>query len=391
MLLGTNDVEHPGWGSVSDMYYAAQLDLKQGITAIYVSHKNDPLDNTAFITGSDCPHTINKWECAFLAPTNCSIPTALTSCTSDNCVTEDIPTSFYFSVVFDSCTVDAMSYRSESKRFGHLLSSNDDYVPMIQREPFREAFDEPSMKHVKPYNEEVGQIPINNNVNAFYRFLFRQSYLYRSAIHQVLHRFYQSNKLTPKADRCVAAHIRRGDRTIQVDGVVVANMTKYCYDNALNVGAIEDLGCFSTPYASVTLGHVLDSAAKLVPPEVRTLILASDDEAWMVSEIEAMRKARPEWKVYFLEAPKGEIESTKATEDRYHYMRSKAGTASGTFWWGSIELARQCEGFVGHFGSSATVFFHYELCEHHLDFENTCPSSFDVRSIPELQTHLSHP
>lgn len=74
MLLRTLDISYPGWGNVvSGMYHKAQLDLKQGITAIYVSHKNDPFDNTAFITGSDCPCILNKWECAFLAPTNCSI------------------------------------------------------------------------------------------------------------------------------------------------------------------------------------------------------------------------------------------------------------------------------------------------------------------------------
>ncbi len=42
------------------MYHKAQFDLKQGITAIYVSHKNDPFDNTAFITGSDYPSTYLK-------------------------------------------------------------------------------------------------------------------------------------------------------------------------------------------------------------------------------------------------------------------------------------------------------------------------------------------
>ena len=154
------------------------------------------------------------------------------------------------------------------------------------------------------------------------------------------------------------------------------------------LGRIVDLGCFSTPFASVTLGHVLDSAAKLVPSEVRTLILASDDEAWMVSEIEAMRQARPEWNVYFLEAPKPENHDKKSSEEKYNYMRSKGGTASGTFWWGSIELARQCEGFVGHFGSSSTTFFHNQLCQQHLDFEDVCPATFDVRTISELKTHL---
>lgn len=80
------------------------------------------------------------------------------------------------------------------------------------------------------------------------------------------------------------------------------------------------------------------------------MILASDDEAWMLSEIEAMYQVRPEWKVYFLEAPKPEntdAEGLKSisSEEKYYYMRTKGGTASGIFWWSSIELARQCEGF----------------------------------------------
>ena len=61
MLLRTLDISYPGWGNViSGMYHKAQLDLKQGIRAIYVSQKNDPFDNTAFITGSDCPSTYLK-------------------------------------------------------------------------------------------------------------------------------------------------------------------------------------------------------------------------------------------------------------------------------------------------------------------------------------------
>jgi len=62
--------------------------------------------------------------------------------------------------------------------------------------------------------------------------------------------------------------------------------------------------------------------------------------------------------VYFLEAPK--LENTDAerlksisSEEKYEksisYMRSKGGTTIGIFWWSSIELARQCEGFICHF------------------------------------------
>jgi len=121
-------------------------------------------------------------------------------------------------------------------------------------------------------------------------------------------------------------------------------------------------------------------------------VLASDDEVWMVEEIRLMRIERPDWRVFFLESPKleGREKQSVSGDAAYHYMRSTGGTASGTFWWGSIELARQCEGFIGHFGSGATMFFHKQLCEYHRDYENVCPPSFDVRSIPDLKTHLEH-
>jgi hypothetical protein len=224
MLLGTLDMSHPGWGSVSGMYHSAQLDLKQGITAIYVSHKNDPLDNTGFITGSDCPHTLNKWECAFLAPTNCSIPAIVTNCSVHECVQQVVPSTFYFSVVFDSGTLNATHYSANSKEFKQLLATNKHFIPMIRNETFSQALTEPDVKFSKPYSNKVKWVSKNNHANSFIRFMLRHSYFYRSTIHQVLHRFYQSNRFTPKADRCVAAHIRRGDRATSF-GVQITNMT----------------------------------------------------------------------------------------------------------------------------------------------------------------------
>jgi len=110
-----------------------------------------------------------------------------------------------------------------------------------------------------PFNDEVVECiysAMNSHVNnRFNQFLFRYISYYRSKVH---------NNSTN-------------------------NMTQFCIDNILyDTSFIDDFGCFSTPFASVTLQHILDSSTKLVPPEVRTLILASDDEAWMISEIEAM-------------------------------------------------------------------------------------------------------
>lgn len=182
---------------------------------------------------------------------------------------------------------------------------------------------------------------MNSHVNnRFNQFLFRYISYYRSKVHYMIHQFYKKYRLiaTSKVGRCVAAHVRRGDRIVDIiqqqhKNNSTNNMTQFCIDNIRDTSFIDDFGCFSTPFASVTLQHILDSATKLVPPEVRTLILASDDEAWMISEIEAMYQVRPVWKVYFIEAPK--LENTDAerlksisSEEKYYYMRSHGGTAS---------------------------------------------------------------
>jgi len=156
----------------------AQLDLKQGITAIYVSHKNDPLDNTGFITGSDCPHTLNKWECAFLAPTNCSIPAILTNCSVHECVQQVVPSTFYFSVVFDSGTLNATHYNANAKDFKAMLASSKHYTPMIKNETFNDAFEDPLLNYIKPYSDDVEWVSMNSNVKSFVQFLFRQTAYY---------------------------------------------------------------------------------------------------------------------------------------------------------------------------------------------------------------------
>jgi len=384
LTIGTLDAVHPGWLTVLVFYTTAQGNIPFSVFGIYVPHKN------AFISQNDCPDNHNKWECGFLKTTNCSLPKIITDCTTHDCI-RSIPEVSDTTVLFTSSSINATYVRPNTeehkglKAMAHYPIPINENLNVLLKE--LDVYVTPVMKYRKPYLDSVPWTGfLRAGVFPFMKFIFRQTYLYRSHIARLLDRFYSKTGIR-NTDRCVAAHVRRGDRATSF-GEQITNMTEYCYKHRHNRGGIVDLGCFSTPFASVTLGHVLDSAAKLVPPEVRTLILASDDEPWMVSEIEAMRQARPEWKVYFLEAPKPENHDKKSSEEKYYYMRSSGGTVSGTFWWGSIELARQCEGFVGHFGSGATMFFHKQLCELHQDFENTCPASFDIRTIPELQTHM---
>lgn len=52
-------------------------------TAYFHSPEGGPQSN-AWISAEDCPRDqANRWECAFLPATNCSIPAAITSCDPD--------------------------------------------------------------------------------------------------------------------------------------------------------------------------------------------------------------------------------------------------------------------------------------------------------------------
>jgi hypothetical protein len=64
----------------------------------------------------------------------------------------------------------------------------------------------------------------------------------------------------------------------------------------------------------------------------------------------------------------------------YHFMRSEGGTESGTFLFASMELATQCEGFVGHLGSGGTMMFHQYMCLHHAGLRGVCPPTYDMRT-----------
>jgi hypothetical protein len=130
---------------------------------------------------------------------------------------------------------------------------------------------------------------------------------------------------------------------------------------------------------------VIDSAAKVADPSVRTLIVTTDDEEWLDGQREEVRKTRPEWRVLNLKAP--HIASAATGADQYDFMRHSAGTASGVLLHGSIELSRQCEAFVGHFGCGGTMLVYKSMCAQHNHREYVCPPSFDVRIIPELQIH----
>lgn len=376
LLLNRRDYFHPGWYSMLAQYNIVRGEMPYAVTAMYVSQQNSPEDNTAFITGSDCPSTINKWECAFLRTTNCPLPKVVTACTGHNCVVDSVSDTRWATAIFDGASEDAHLVKADSsewpsvkERAAHPPAFNTKYMHELGT---KSAFHNPAVKYLRPFDWKAApfQSMMNFDLEFYvYNLILRPSAYYRSRIAEAIKEFHIAHNFSD-SDRCVAAQVRRGDRAMK--GV---NITEFCMRPE---NKDSDMGCANVPFASVTLAHVVDSAAKLVEPSVRTLIVTTDDEEWLDQQRGELRKTRPEWNIYNLKAPH------RVEGDNYMYMRYGAGTASGILLHGSIELSRQCEAFVGHFGCGGTMIVYKSLCAQHNHKEHICPPAFDLRTIKEL-------
>jgi hypothetical protein len=77
LLLGHDMFVHPGAASALQMHYWNHIEYPFAVKQIYSSISNNVNDSTAFVSGSDCPKILNKFECAFIPMTNCTMPTSL--------------------------------------------------------------------------------------------------------------------------------------------------------------------------------------------------------------------------------------------------------------------------------------------------------------------------
>jgi hypothetical protein len=156
------------------------------------------------------------------------------------------------------------------------------------------------------------------------------------------------------------------------------------------VGHKQDLGCYSVPFVSVELSHIIDGGSAILEPGVTFLVVSTDDEQWLDQQKEKLAVTHPSWTVVHLRAPSFSGAAGRASKEYLRFLRHQSGTDGGTFLFGSIELSRQCEGFVGHFGSGFTEFIYHQLCMQHRSHEYICPPAYDLRHNKALHTNISH-
>jgi len=237
LLLGRHDMGHPGWWSIMASYMTIRGHFRNAILSSYVSLGNDPLDNVSFMTGSDCPHAVNKWTCAFLSPTNCSIPTSvITTCRSFKCVLNCLPDTEQASAVFTSATTDGVYVAKDNHTlFHHALERSRVVHPMQtpHMEVLRQAAASSSHRQEVLYVKPQGYLPpsavwngaFKVNFDLFPLFFLRFSHLYRSIIRQKIAAARKQFEFL-RTDRCLATHVRRGDRANELS--TETNITHYC-------------------------------------------------------------------------------------------------------------------------------------------------------------------
>eukprot|EP00597_Dinobryon_sp_UTEXLB2267_P001346 CAMPEP_0170060958 /NCGR_PEP_ID=MMETSP0019_2-20121128/2709_1 /TAXON_ID=98059 /ORGANISM="Dinobryon sp., Strain UTEXLB2267" /LENGTH=473 /DNA_ID=CAMNT_0010266675 /DNA_START=382 /DNA_END=1801 /DNA_ORIENTATION=+ len=411
VLVGKNSCIHPGWFSVLAFYTLTHSQFPFAVSTVYVPYLSDvAYQQNAFITITspnktasqvDCP-TYNHsdvhgkgsdtWQCAFLAPTSCPLPLRVTACKHSSCILEQ---NTGFSLFLDRAAPS-----------GQVLNATDmdsyGKAPVTeQQRNLSEHTAAPPFLFALPHNLSYARTYYNSTQRCMYShadatssafiygFLLRKSAFYRSRVAKIVHQFRAASVPHFNASfPCVAVHLRRGDRIMRVPQGV--NFTEYCYNTTHGLqcdgGHCDpDAGCgenpLQPPFAAITLQHVLDKVPLLVGPGKRNVFVASDDGEWVERQIALVKAADPRWNIYTLSQPKqpakgsGKKDGTIKDNDPYlgndepyagyFYMRSHAGTASGTYLFASMELATQCEAFIGHMGCGGTMLHYQYMCMQH--------------------------
>lgn len=381
-----------------------------------------PFDG-AWIRSSDCPNIANKWECAFLPMTNCSIPNFILDCHSRECiytntrhvgnaVLSDKATSD--GVFIDKCGNgdDSAKTKQIKNRFGHAKLPHQTYIE-------KESLNPPNFKFAAPYNKTLFEF--YNAYGAFqarnamfdYLFMTRPNAFYRVKMQELVHEMRSRNKPYFTSNiPCIAVQLRRGDRS----GYGI-NMNEFCsnssYDSELtkhndlttprrgcvnfynhsefdkcpDYEGLQDFGCYTVPFGSVTLQNVVDKVQLLVNPIIYDLLVFTDDPIWLEEEIQSLSKRAPQWRIHALKSPTLPSEYTSeyihATVQNYikaiDYVRSGGATASGIYLQSSLRLAQQCSAFISHFGSGVASLFYAAMCIQHGNKYGVCPPQYDLR------------
>ncbi len=410
MAVNRQTYIHPGWGSVLDTSGKVAERFKFDVYASYLPPDQfSSAYSNAVISPNDCVNEENIWNCAFMQTTNCTIPTVITkdqrlhSCSSDNI------NCFKFE------TISGHTILNKAASDGQLVTTNENeliYTSSAKNnlqdtlyKKFMTHEKNLQFKYILPKSKSLlmKYMPYETNVRQFMYgelFLFRPAYLYREQIANIINEYRLQSKFLP-SKRCIAVHMRRGDRVIFGRDHKPINMTEYCYnvthpnsdgtrkkclnENSEFVDCPEhdyDRGCSDEPgykpFGSIRLSEIIHAAEQLGDSGVRDLVVITDDPEWIEDEQRSVEIKQSSWNIHFIKPP---INSRRLHIYSNYYKVRRDGTKAGTYLFANFRLAQQCEGLVAHFGSAVAYTLYHLMCFHHADIDDHCPPMIDLATF----------
>lgn len=355
------------WGNRGLLMVSNSVRYPDFMYVIYSTRTGKPTDNFNFVGSQECPGKINRWDCLFLPQTNCSMPTSVVSSCKGDCG----PTIYFQRASADSPVVDASSIKKTSNLTIHARQG--DQQQQIANWAATEFTIEPKNSIVR----NVGGFPDFGAI-----FLFGLSMRFNSEFVKLViakveaFRASSPHPLHP-LEKCVAIHIRRGDRTRRGiegtnDNVTISEFCKqhskmnanghpevdtntHWIDKGANsvpmgYGVWMNMGCqMLIPYGAATLDHYLN-ASRIIVPDAQSVFIMTDDAQALAEEIDEYINRPPD-------KDKMQIYAYPAGANH----RSSSLDASAE-WFASIMVAQQCEGLVGYHSSAAFMFIRYAIC-----------------------------
>ena len=335
-----------GFASFGNNFYNINNAAAQTHFAVYVPYIDDPQTKaTNFLDPHYCPKKHNKFECAFLPPTNCTIP-KLTSISSR-----------YFSNATASAVEISLPMFQKHKR-------NSDAMKVHEKQPPLPGSIYGGLV------EEYGPTSTTHKHNTYqlfftYAFLFRLNYDFRGRVANETMRFEKS--LPPSASfptdgNCVAINMRK-DPDRAPEGI---NVTEYCQNCAKGIiecsfTAFHNYGCHTAnPYGAIKFEDFIQGAK--VVSNATFLYVTTDNNKWLIEALQNYSN------------PDGLTIVPYAAPPQHR----KSSCDSGVQYISAILLARKCSAFVGNTGSAVTAFFMNLLCvQHNKKLGGECPPLFD--------------
>ena len=377
-----------GWGSASAFYGIFVTERPWSVFLPYESNTNTVAERVMYASPDLCPNTVNKWTCAFLPTTNCTVPDQVTTCSGSAC-------NWDGDLLYTSASREGKQLSDEDK--SALADEKDKqaahtpyhkaidawYGPLrqagFQAEPFLTSKDQVTDSH-RPdkflVTKVFGQIwrpnavyrtLISRRIEAMWREMFERHGLpplvvagpgVGVGVGAAGGATFENGQEQPK---CTAIHVRRGDRSINMEGKAMRdwcqqwlpftnwdNCTSHSTGQRMACQTLSDYGCFSNnPFGALTLNDYLNASWGLL--KTRNVFVLTDAAAWLDKERTTVDKA---WSIYSIASNGGKDRSNDTPR----------ATMNGVEYHASMRMAQNCQAFVGHWGSGVSHMIYNAMC-----------------------------